>query len=416
MKSVPKRRGSAKVAESAEGNLPGGGPRNTPLQTRDWTCGGDDTAHIGVGVEWGEECRSLFADLEREKQTAQESGEPGTIVRNGLAFAVHPTGYRAGGGAGSFFAYAVEHMGIRIGISKRPEPIQQTPNVRVQIGSLMLMEVDGLESAWSIVKTLIETLGGKILWNKLSRVDMCADLPGVGVDEFVRLFDAKQYVTRARDAAVYYRGENSTGFTIGSDLLMLRVYDKVAECEKQDRKYQTMVRKRWGTAQSKATRVEFQLRRDTLKTFKVDSVEDYLEKRAAIARYLGTKWIRFTDGPVNRANTEKMSVHSLWLRVLDCFKRWTGCPDASIVRERVKGTQRDRLVRQAMGCMSAYIAAYTDGEILPLRRFLDEVREIVKRTMDPDEIADMQVRKAVDWYRTGPTQKFGQWAIAIGAA
>lgn len=411
MNSVPKRRGAAKAAEGKAATLQGGEPSNTPLQTRHVRCwGGDDTAHIGVGVSWDKTFGELKSDLEAAKVLAQDQGKMGFVTRRNFAFAVKPTGYRAGGGAGSFFAYNLEHQGIQIGISKCAHPKQSTPNVRVVIGSLMLMETGSLADCWSIARSFIEALGGRILWNKMSRGDLCVDLPGVCVTRFCQLFDANQFITRSRGWKVFGSGERRTGFTIGSPLILLRVYDKAVESKKEARKRATMVRKRWGADENKATRVEFQLRREALKSLKVDSVEDYLRERSAIARYLTTRWIRFTKGPVDRRNTHRSALHPDWILVVEGFERWTGIPNYEIKRERVEGCNITCLPRQAVGCMASYMAAKTDGEILSRDEFMAGIQETFMNAVTPEELTQIQIEKASEWFRKGPSQNGLRWA------
>ncbi len=45
---------------------------------------------------------------------------------------------------------------------------------------------------------------------------------------------------------------------------------------------------------SAAMRVEFQIRRDGLKSHGIDSVQDYFDRQNSLGRYLTTEWLRLT--------------------------------------------------------------------------------------------------------------------------
>lgn len=98
-------------------------------------------------------------------------------------------------------------------------------------------------------------MGGKVIGNKLSRVDACADLPHVGIEEFMSAFRQQRYVTRAMTRCengeetlnfkVFGYGRQDTGFTIGKNI-MLRVYEKKIEVRSQPLKEAILIEHRWG--------------------------------------------------------------------------------------------------------------------------------------------------------------------------
>jgi hypothetical protein len=52
-----------------------------------------------------------------------------------------------------------------------------------------------------------------------------------------------------------------------------------------------------------------------IKELGVDSVEDYVERRAGIWKYLTEEWFRLADGEVDRTHTTREVVSAIWERV-----------------------------------------------------------------------------------------------------
>jgi len=67
-------------------------------------------------------------------------------------------------------------------------------------------------------------------------------------------------------------------------------------------------------------RVEFQIRRDLLRSLDIDTVDDLLAKAADLWRYLTTEWfsLRLLDDP----NATRRTVHPWWEVVQQCEERF----------------------------------------------------------------------------------------------
>jgi len=152
-------------------------------------------------------------------------------------------------------------------------------------------------------------------------------MSGIGMGEFVSAYQDRRYITRANDRGCH----ESSGISIylGKSPLRLRIYDKAAEMRSccDPLKMYFMVMLRWaGVIPEEAIRVEFELRRESLKDHGVDTPEDYFRKRADLAAYLCGEWVRFTAAAVDRTNTTRATVLPLWQTVADGFKAWAGEP------------------------------------------------------------------------------------------
>lgn len=359
----------------------GGGPSNTHLANRQGVLpretGGEDTLVLSLGVNWGVGFVGLVSRLLAWKEQAKESHGPVVASLGDRLFLVRPSGSSSGGGHGVHYAFVLETAGYVLKIAGQAEPCKETPNVIVEVGSLELMTGGGVCGAWDQVKRIVEALGGVLVFDKVSRVDLCVDLPGVDVADFYNLIDGEQYACRARKQDFHKDGMRKTGVTLGAGgVVVCRIYDKVyevTEAHPDPSKREVLEERRWGGPQDKAARVEFQLRRDALKTFGVDGVADYLRLRSGICEYLVDKWLRLLDEKPDRENnnTQRTAPHLVWLEVARAFHAWVGNAGSAV--RRVSGLVYGdpvRLVKQAAGCLMAAVAEAKNGALISSRDFL----------------------------------------------
>jgi len=368
--------------------------------------GGEDTAEISVGVFWpagGE--RPFFDVLEKAKEKAQRLKTPVRIKRNGLTLAVHSRGWGSGGGEGVYFDYQVDVAGISLGIPRKHGPNEKRENLRISIGSLTLMKLRGLESAWRHALGIIEQLSARYLWNRISRIDSCIDIAGQDVGVFVELVRLGHVVTRIRRKKYHEDGTRWTGVTIApGGATVLRVYDKALEvyvAKPDPEKARLLEELRWGAPVSQAVRLEWQLRRSTLADFGVASVEEYLEQRAAITLNLMSRWFRLTVAPPDRENnnTQRAVTHPMWDDFLSRFFGWMGATDTPAERIGARPflwPARD--AKQALGCLLRVLAYDKAGELIDgveIRDCLHAVLESVMDGISNPELARKYESKAV---------------------
>ena len=361
-------------------------------------CGGEDWFEGAVYLTWdAQKAAEVFAALDKEKGKAAthaaEQADKGRRHRKPQPFArlpgsngqwmVQPFGMRMGDAAkGPLIRWVLERDGVKFGMMHRVEPHKTQPSGFFRFTGETMIAVGGVEQAWEKVKTWFAELGATITDSRVSRVDPCVDIPGVGVDELCEAMEARNVVTRVKAANedTYVRlhrtvGMKRTGLTMGVGT-MLRVYDKAIEC-RDLAKRAWMIHKRWGGAdQTKALRVEFQLRREFLGAKKnkgdadgmigrpvIDTVEDYLAHRAELVKYLTTAWVRFVepradDLPHTYKTKTRAESLPIWKRVQSCFEAWAGEGNRGehqqMPREYICV---DPLIIQAIGCLESAAAA-----------------------------------------------------------
>ncbi len=349
-----------RASEGAALAAPGVISSNTPPPTSklDSFTGGEDWFEWSVYVDWLQVWGELQKKLECAKSIAasprlakESAGD--LITFGGSEALVDPSGARRGKKRkGLYVAYRFEVEGLQFQLTQTPVALGNMPNTYVLADGMKCLN-RGAKASLDFARNLIERAGGKILKEKLSRVDMCLDLPDVPMDELVSAYRDARYICRADVKALY----ESSGITIalGKSPLMVRIYDKAAEIRyrRDIVKLALMELRRWHwTIPEHAARVEFQISREALTRRGIDTPDNYFMVRGDLIRYLCTDWVRFTSGQVHRTNTSRTKILPLWEKVLSGFLDWTGQPVGDALRPLDRqAIDRMQLVRQALGVM-----------------------------------------------------------------
>jgi hypothetical protein len=370
--------------------LGGGDPCNTPPQTSHegggtiaWT-GGEDWLEWSMGVDWG----PRWDETRRRLNTAREAAATATnamedqdsiISFGSRMIGLYPGGGRLGKGSkGPYMAWRFKGEGMTFLMADRPEAHKNLPSVHVRADGMACLQVGAYE-LWRRARDLIAMMGGEIAWERLSRVDLCLDMPGQIIAPFRAAFEENRYVTRAKGKG-YREGPGLTLY-IGSAPPLLRIYDKLNEVMRGNDggKQSLMAYHRWGGVQpDAATRVEFELTRDALRRRGIDSVQDYYNRRGDLADYLCRDWVRFTTIKPDRTHTTRAPTLPLWDRVHAGFMAWTGEPagielkpmprEACEVSQLIKcivGTGLTAIARQGIDAPGeASVAAYLTRNVL----------------------------------------------------
>ncbi|CAN0519900.1 unnamed protein product, partial [Ectocarpus sp. 8 AP-2014] len=319
----------------------GGGLSNTPpsipksdsneFNPSQVTTGGEDWFEVSLYLEHHQFAK-VAKLLEAAKSAAEANRSPADEVRLGKLHAVCLARSAYLGDRITYRWQLRTSWGGLIQLMNRAEPHETLPNGIIRITSIPLMRFS-TGACWARVLEWMEALGAKVVRTCIGRVDLCVDLPGVEIDQLDRPYRAGHYVSRARLSAEYgletplvdHRyGRQSTGFRLGGGNKRVRAYDKLRETQTKPEKRALLVARRWGGLPEAASRVEFQLRREALKQYGIDTVDDYFGKRDAVAWGLCANWFRLTEGPVDPKHPERSRVLPLWWDVTKAFADWAG--------------------------------------------------------------------------------------------
>jgi hypothetical protein len=341
------------------------GLQNSQSEHNSIAQGGEDTLEFYYNVQWAgwEKLRSVL-EIGRALAAEASTGKSVVLLTDGF-----PVVMRAGGhGKGAnYLRYSFDVGGVSVSIGDGPSGW-----VYFRVGSLLCMSW-GLLGVVDHTSAMVQRLSGVICGSKLSRVDLAVDLAGIPMSEVDFAQRSDYVICAARESTVYMRTSQTTGIMYGRGATVVRIYNKALETGRRGDKWAWLVDNRYGgVSPEHALRVEIQLRRDALREMGVDSFEDYIERRAAIARYIVTSWIRFTDSPVDRKNDnyKRSRMSSFWLRVVHAFESFTGSTERVVRRVRRTGGDVQSLLKQAVGCIAAaqvldvgYVAA-SAGDLL----------------------------------------------------
>lgn len=348
-------RASARRALFAAGvQLSNTPPSSSKIDEKPEWIGAEDWLEWSLYIVW-KDWEELNEQFKKAKECAAMENAPLELIRipfwGGYA-TVGPSGIHEGKAG---FAYKLAYDEITVLIAEREIPHKTFPSVMVRVpGGACLYP--GAAECYEKATRMIHALGGNIIRNRLSRVDICLDMPEVSLDEFYKPFSEDRYICRSRDDNAILPQKGAGGITLyfGKSPLQCRIYDKLKEVEKKANPHKKLCMKffRWGGMPEAATRVEFELRRAALKERGVDTVEDYYAKRADLIHYLTTKWLRFTANKVDRENKNQSKARTLplWNQVRKAFKKWAGEPPGKSLAPLDKEQADVRnLIKQLMG-------------------------------------------------------------------
>lgn len=241
---------------------------------------------------------------------------------------------------------------------------EAAPNMRIEIGSLSCHSAH-LPSLVAEIHSIFSFESRK---EQVTRYDPCRDVECDFGLHYSHVQDTKNwYWNRKISVSSYFDGDRYTGTRFGKSDVSGRLYDKTYELlyvNKNPHKTD-FYSNYYGVDLKKTTiyRLEFQLRRQFLRSFDIDTLEDLLNKRHELWAYLTTKWAFLSSSGVERSTgnskSDKWEFFYLWSLYLVENK-----PVArkAAVRRSVAGS--DRVFRQGIGCVLSYVLRETQETTL----------------------------------------------------
>jgi len=328
---------------------------------------------IGAFKLTPEDWDKLAAAKEQAQGTFNSGGTP--IKFQGQTFSV-----KAKGSPG--YEYILTNDDLTLQLAERTEQGSVYPEVRVTWRSQYLWR--GWQAAYWHVRRWVDSWA-VVLGEKVSRVDLCidlnSDLPEVNIK-------GGEVVTYARSKKEYYvrhfKGAEETGYTFGKGDLVCRIYDKRAEIEHSEKSWFTVMWNRNGwNGSSPVTRVEFQARRQFLRTWDIDTIAELEAGLADLWRYF-SGWVSLRY-KTNDSNRRRWPVQVFWQIVCDAvptFGMVTGV--ARIVQRRPRIESLSRLGRGVLVSIAALVQTAPGvgdgwdterGTLGAIESVMDKVRE-----------------------------------------
>ena len=326
----------------ADGSLRGANPIACPPLIA--SCG-LDTIHMSLELHGISS--SLFSEMKEAKlrvQSGSDQEEPFKFLKNGtdaFSWNIQRTGIR-------YYPYLFKCGDVILAISSRSVG-SAIPNASLMIGS-----ISSQQNPVKLLKNLkfwFSCIGITLISNTVSRFDVCADIK-LSINDN-NLDDISRFITRARDSNVRYSHRKFNSISWGSGSIMCRIYDKVLEMkQKKSAEKILFFKELWGGYLGDVTRVEFQLRRDAIKSFfkgKTD-LETIIRRVGDVWQYLTNDWLRHSDKSVDRDNRhqDRASLSEFWQVVVS----------ANFIRRKPVSRKKNRrnidipsLKKQALGAL-----------------------------------------------------------------
>lgn len=211
-----------------------------------------------------------------------------------------------------YYPFGLIDNAFRIRLASRMA--KQIPVASVQLSSEFLAGVGIDEAARQlrdVLGELVDDLGGE----KVSRADLFADfVTNARIEQVQR----DHWVSRADNVVAYWGRSKLTGWTIGlGGPIAARLYDKTLEVEEKSHKYyfhEIWERAGWIPTDD-VWRLEFELKRNALGAFGIQSIEDLQRSAGSLWRYLTSDWSRLAIPNAADETRSRWPNHPLWTAV-----------------------------------------------------------------------------------------------------
>jgi len=307
---------------------------------------GIDTLVLSFDAYWTS--RTFFALLNAKLEEAKALKEevPFCLVEpdgNAIQFMLKPHG-----AAGYAWLLIGNDYCLKIMDAVKPE---SRPNLIIEFRSEFLWSVGPLEAVTRIMDAL-ECIGAELPIRKPSRVDLCKDL--LVVEDGWTIDLLKYAVTKATIDDTHRKHQQMSGITFGRKALVARLYDKTREIREVSGK--TWFHDLWGLEElpegTLVLRVEFQLRRATLRELGCNDISTLFQALPNIWAYCTRDWLKFQDNPGEHHT--KRNTLTWWREVQDSFY---GLQEGEpLIRAKAMETDKKRLSQQATGIGTSLIA------------------------------------------------------------
>jgi len=316
---------------------------------------GVDTLAVGFSVKKFGLTSEEWVMLADAKYTAQGTmfGGAGTPVKlRDQEFSVGPKGSRG-------YEFVLVNDDVTVQLAERAESGGTYPEILITWRSQYLWR-NGWRASYIRVKDWVYSWA-EVTGEKISRADLCIDMniPLPNID-----LKGQEVVSYAKNKKEFYiqhhlKGLDETGYSFGQGKLMCRVYDKLAEIEHSSKAwFQELWTKNGWNGKSQVTRVEFQARRDFLKTFQIETVEDLDNQLADLWKYF-SGWVSLRDKG-NDSNRRRWPIKDFWQIVCEAvpaFGMVTGV--VRIAQRKPRMESLERLSRGLMVSLTAMVQSNT---------------------------------------------------------
>lgn len=256
---------------------------------------GLDTVECAYYLAPGSECKIDFAALREQRELMRRFKDTEQIVfeLGGIEFMLSPNGTKSG------YPFLISNKECTIQFGEF-----NSPSFFVKYSSFSLWH-EGAKAVHEKFLQWARGLGFEPLRSEgLSRCDFAFDFHLANID-----FDEDSFVTLADKDNKHRKNGKVQTFSFGTGEIVLRVYNKTDEIREASQK--TWFFPMWDGPTDDVWRVEWQVRKETLKRFGLRTFDDLFEGYGDLLRYLVAEQTSLRV-KTDDSNRSRWPVHPLW--------------------------------------------------------------------------------------------------------
>lgn len=287
-------------------------------------------------------------ELQRKKDIARVNksdfnNEKSLIEINGLTFEVMPNGSQG-------YAFILHNSDYEIQLSAVRSKNKDNYPVFIKIKQAALWAL-GVKNAYNNILFWLKDVFAFPIAEKINRVDICCHTDMINFSNY----DCSYFKSRANKKCNRYNGSVINGFEFGvrTGLIYCRIYNKVLEVtEKKSKMWFFDIWEKHNANTNNIWNVEFELKRDFLREYNIETLNDFLVQSKSIWQYLTKQWIVLTLNDCSRL--ENSTVLNEWLELSNGFLEFGN--KQFIRKENQLNADKQSIVAQTFGYIRSYAA------------------------------------------------------------
>lgn len=312
-----------------------------------------DTIYVLLSIQNYEiSCKNILEFLEQEKEKAKlentnNANSKHLVTINEMPFELLPNGTRG-------YAYILHNQGYQVKVAQYKSKIQSFMPIQIRISSEYLWSM-GLEKAWEKINNWIVLTFGRIKEHKISRVDLCMHTSDI---DYVTNYENSYKGKFKKDSAsvLNYTHKKINCITFGTRKgknIYCRIYNKTLEIkETKSKSWFIEIWKKSNLDINKVWNLEFELKSEFLREFKIKTVKDLENCLKDIWEYCTKEWLVKIDRTNKRV--ERCPINEKWLEVQKAYKDFKSV--GLIKREKQLEMEADSLIPNIIGNITSYSA------------------------------------------------------------
>lgn len=278
----------------------------------------------------------LLDELDSLKTQAQDAEASIDTFLGGYVFRVSPTGWGK-------YRYSLNHELARIGVTQS----EHLPSVRFQPTARALHTI-GPQMTVLWARNVLDSLGIDATL-QVARLDLHSDWQGFWIEPDER----SNFVTYSDRRTLYEVGDALSGLNFGKrgGAVYARIYDKTRELESKGDDWWIEV---WGPRyrqDQRVLRIEFEINRDGLREFGINTPEEAFENLGPLWAYSTGQWLTLRT-PTDDDTRSRWPLDPRWIAVQQCSLSANSLP-----AERMRAGQNDGTLRKLLPQLVGYLAS-----------------------------------------------------------